>query len=75
MEKKIYVTYTHESIFTGRHRFAVECDDMGQANEVGCDLNSRPGIKNVRINRTGRGLPENSCIFFYAEYMYHNKTK
>ena len=73
MGKEIYVTYTVESIPGGDHRFAVECEDISQVNEVRLDLNSRPAVKNIRINRSGRGLPESASIFFYAEYMFHNK--
>lgn len=67
--KKIYVTYTSVLHNGNKCRFAVECETEQQANEIGYDLNSRPNVKNIRINRSGRGLPESSCVFFYAEYI------
>ena len=75
--KKIYVTYTHVSLVGGGEtRFAVMCENDNQAAEVGMDLNSRTDVKNVRINRSGRGLPkESSKIFFFSEYMQNAKKK
>ena len=68
--KPIYVTYNHHSLTNpkAKTRFAVECESMEQANEIGYDLNSRAGVSNVRINKSGRGLPQSSQIFFYWEY-------
>lgn len=75
--KKTYVTYTRVSGLSGNEtRFAVMCENDNQAAEVGMDLNSRTDVKNVRINRSGRGIPkENSKIFFYNEYMQNAKKK
>lgn len=70
MSKSIYVTYNHHSLDNpkAKTRFAVECESMEQANEIGCDLVSRAGVSNVRINKSGRGLPPSAQIFFYNEY-------
>ena len=75
--KKIYVTYTHVSLAGGgENRFAVMCETPEQATEVGMDLNSRANVKNVRINKCGRGIPkESSKIFFFSEYMQNAKKK
>lgn len=66
----IYVTYTKKSpLMHTKSRFAVMCENMEQAREVGYNLNSRPDVSNIRINKSGRGLPEEAFIFFYNEYM------
>lgn len=70
MKKKIYVTYNHVSLLDGKTktRFAVECENMEQANEIGYDLRSRTNVNNIRINKCGKGLPESARVFFYNEY-------
>ena len=72
MSKSIYVTYNHHSLNNpkAKTRFAVECENMEQANEIGYELNSRVGVSNVRINKSGRGLPPSAQVFFYNEYKY-----
>lgn len=67
---KIYVTYTAVSLLRDdKMRFAVECDNMEQALEIASELNSRTNVKNIRLNKCGRGLPEyESAIFTYYEY-------
>jgi hypothetical protein len=69
--KKIYVTYNRRSLMNNtifQTRFAVECENEEQANKVGYNLNSRPGVLNVRVNECGKGLPCEAAIFPYHEY-------
>lgn len=68
--KHIYVTYNHHSLISSgrKTRFAIECENMEQAAEIGLELNSRANISNVRINKSGKNLPDSACIFFYWEY-------
>lgn len=69
--KPIYVTYTKITHNLTPFRFAVQCENMEQVLQICADLNSRSGIKNIRINKSGRGLPVESAVLFYAEYMYN----
>lgn len=67
--KKIWITYTSVLHNGSKARFAVECENEEQAREVGYHLNSRPNVKNIRMNKSGRNLPCKSAVFFYNEYI------
>lgn len=69
--KQIYVTYTRHLYNGGTARFGVECRSMDEVNDVREILKKRERINNIRINKTGRGLPESACVFFYAEFKYN----
>ena len=64
--KKIYVTFAVPHLFQQDEKFAVKCDDMEQAREVGQDAYSLVGIKNVRIRKCGK--PRNREIMSYDNY-------
>ena len=64
--KKIYVTFAVPHLFQQDEKFAVKCDDMEQAREVGQDAYSLVGIKNVRIRKCGK--PLNRVIMSYDNY-------
>ena len=64
----MYVTYTKKNLNGTRSRFAVECQTKEQAQEIACDLNARPGVINVRLNTSGRNLPDEAHTFTYHEY-------
>ena len=49
----IYVTF--EVIdWDRKFKIAVECETIGEANEVAADARSTDGVKNIRFNRCGR---------------------
>ena len=62
----IYVTFAVPHLFQQDEKFAVKCDDMEQAREVGQDAYSLDGIKNVRIRKCGK--PRNREIMSYDNY-------
>lgn len=68
--KPIYVTYSRVMLDLTTCRFAVQCENKDEAQEICYDLCSKPGIKNVRISQSKPRLPEAS-VLFYAEYMYN----
>jgi hypothetical protein len=65
----IYVTFAVPHLFQQDEKFAVKCDDMEQAREVGQDAYSLDGIKNVRIRKCGK--PRNREIMPYDNYWEH----
>ena len=62
----IYVTFAVPHLFQQDEKFAVKCDDMEQAREVGQDAYSLDGIKNVRIRKCSK--PRNRKIMSYDNY-------
>ena len=64
--KTIYVTFTVSHLFQQDEKFAVKCDDMEQAREVGQDAFSFDGIKNVRIRKCGK--PRGREVLSYNNY-------
>ena len=67
----IYVTFTVPHMFQQDEKFAVKCDDMEQAREVGQDANSLNGIKNVRIRTCGK--PRKREVMPYEKYWEYGK--
>ena len=71
----IYVTYTHICLNGERVRFAIECNNEYERETAMYDLLSRVGVINIRVNRSGRGLPKESAkIFPFHEYINLSKT-
>ena len=71
----IYVTYTHICLNGERVRFAIECANEFEKAMAMYDLLSRVGVINIRVNRSGRGLPKESAkIFPFYEYINASKT-
>ena len=64
--KTIYVTFAVPHLFQENEKFAVKCDGIEQAREVGQDAYSLDGIKNVRIRKCGK--PRNREIMSYDNY-------
>ena len=64
----MHVTYTEKNLDGTRSRFAVECQTKEQAQEVAYDLNARAGVVNIRLNTSGRNLPDKARTFTYHEY-------
>lgn len=69
--KKIYVTFAVPHLLQEDEKFAVRCDDMKQAREVGLCAYSLDGIKNVRIRKCGK--PRNRMIMSYDDYWEYGK--
>lgn len=67
----IYVTYTRTLHNGEKSRFAVQCSNQDETNEVKNRLKTRHNVSNIRLNKTGRNLPEECMVRFYAEYMYN----
>lgn len=75
MGKHIYVTYTKTLSGGVKTRFAVECKNISQVNEVGYDLNSQADVSNIRINLCGRNLPCEFAIDSYDVYFLRQKLE
>lgn len=65
-QKFLYITFTVPHLYSEDERFAVECKDMEQTQEVGSDAYSLDGIINVRLRKSGK--PKNRRILTYDEY-------
>ena len=64
--KTIYVTFAVPHLFQSDEKFAVKCENMDDAREVGQDACSLDGIKNVRIRKCGK--PRNREVMSYDNY-------
>ena len=67
----VFVTFTVPHLFQADEKFAVRCENMDDAREVGQDANSLDGIKNVRIRKSGK--PRNRLIMSYDNYWEYDK--
>ena len=66
--RKKYVTYHRIGLdFKRTNLKAIECCDLNECRDTAMDIASVSGIRNVRINRSGR-LPKGTTVITQEEY-------
>ena len=69
----IYVTYTSILHNGSNARFAIQCAGTKEVDDIKGTLRTRTNVSNIRTNKSGKNLPEESMVFLYAEYMKLHK--
>lgn len=67
----VYVTFTVSHLYYDDEKFAVRCENMDDAREVGQDAYSLDGVKNVRIRKCGR--PRDREVMSYDNYWEYDE--
>ena len=67
----VYVTFTVSHLYYDDEKFAVKCENMDAAREVGQDAYSLDGVKNVRIRKCGR--PCDREVMSYDNYWEYDE--
>ena len=67
----LFITFSVPHLFQSDEKFAVRCKNMNEATEVGSDVYSFDGVKNVRLRKCGE--PRNRIIMSYNDYWKYNE--
>lgn len=68
MAKKMYITYHWLEMHGNRSNIkAIECADEKELQDVYFDIISLHGIRNVRVNRSGK-LPKRADVISQEDY-------
>lgn len=65
----VFITFSVRRLYEDDEKFAVCCENMEQAREVGQDAYSLAGVKNVRLRRCGKPR-DRECMSYHNYWEY-----